>query len=70
MSEKHSACAVCGAEGTDLFYRVPSVPFVVSKITNRADQEKPGNIVKEFIQETKEDIKEYKKSLKEGEEYG
>jgi len=41
---------------------VPSVPFRVSS----NDKQKPGELVKEFIDDTRKDIDEYKKELAKG----
>tara|TARA_R110000824_G_scaffold248109_1_gene437211 strand:+ start:1142 stop:1279 length:138 start_codon:yes stop_codon:yes gene_type:complete len=41
---------------------VPSVPFRVSP----KGKHQPGQIVKDFIQDTKRDIEEYKKDMSKG----
>ena len=59
ITDKLTDCE-CGAEHS--LIRVPSVPFRVST----ANENKPGQLVKEFIDDTKQDIEEYKKELSKG----
>jgi|ETNvirenome_6_85_1030632.scaffolds.fasta_scaffold27299_3 putative FmdB family regulatory protein len=56
ISEKLTVCQ-CGKEGG--LVRIPSLPFRVS-IKN---EQKPGQVVKEFIKDAKEEIEEYKKEM-------
>jgi putative FmdB family regulatory protein len=59
ITEKLTDCK-CGEK--EALTRVPSVPFRVS-----TDSEpKTGQLVKEFIDDTKKDIEEYKKELAKG----
>ena len=59
MSEKLESCEECS--GT--LFRVPSTTFTTTK-TNAA--EKPGQMVKEFIQDAKEEIEAEKEKMKLG----
>ena len=59
MSEKLESCEECS--GT--LFRVPSTTFTTTK-TNAA--EKPGQMVKEFIQDAKEEIEAEKQKMKLG----
>ncbi len=59
ITEKLTDCK-CGEEAS--LTRVPSVPFRVSS----TDKQKPGELVKEFIDDTRKDIDEYKKELAKG----
>lgn len=56
ISDKLTDCN-CGSKGS--LIRVPSVPFRVSS----SQSVKPGQLVKEFIEDGKKDIEEYKKEL-------
>ena len=49
----------CGSEGS--LKRVPSLPFRVS--INQGSQ-KPGEVVREFIEDTRREIEEEKRSMK------
>lgn len=57
ISDKLTDCE-CGEEGT--LKRIPSLPFRVSA---KSSKQKPGEIVKEFIEDTKKDISDYKKEM-------
>ena len=57
MSETLSECSLCGTEDTVLI--VPSVLYA----KHRTSLGKPGEIVKQYIQDTKEYIEEQKKDL-------
>ena len=59
ISDKLTNCD-CGVKGS--LTRVPSVPFHVSS----KEQKKPGRLVKEFIEDSKRDVEEYKKELGKG----
>jgi putative FmdB family regulatory protein len=59
ISEKLTKCE-CGEE--DSLTRVPSLPFRVSV----SDEQKPGQMVKDFIEDTKKEIHEYKQDMKRG----
>ncbi len=56
ISEKLTICK-CGKEGG--LARIPSLPFRVSV----AKEQKVGQVVKEFINDAKEEIEEYKKEM-------
>lgn len=58
ISDKLTDCT-CGSK--DSLIRVPSVPFRVS-----SKGEKKGQLVKEFIEDSKRDVEEYKKDLGKG----
>ncbi len=49
----------CGSQGS--LKRVPSLPFRVS--VDRGEQ-KPGEVVKEFIEDTRREIEEEKRKMK------
>ncbi len=57
ISKKLTDCK-CGEEGS--LTRVPSLPFRVSV---RGDKPKPGQIVKEFVEDAKKEISDYKKEM-------
>ena len=59
MSEKLESCKECSG----LLFRVPSTTFTTTK-TNAT--EKPGQMVKEFIQDAKEEIEAEKQKMKLG----
>ena len=59
MSEKLEICEECSG----VLFRVPSTTFTTTK-TNTA--EKPGQMVKEFIQDAKEEIEAEKQKMKLG----
>ena len=57
ISEKLTDCE-CGEEGS--LKRIPSLPFRVSV---KSDNQKPGEIVKEFIEDAKREVSNYKKEM-------
>jgi len=59
MSEKLENCEECSG----VLFRVPSTTFTTTK-TNSA--EKPGQIVKEFIEDVKEEVEAEKQKMKLG----
>ena len=59
MSEKLENCEECSG----VLFRVPSTTFTTTK-TNAT--EKPGQMVKEFIQDAKEEIEAEKEKMKLG----
>ena len=59
ISDKLTDCD-CGEAGA--LTRVPSLPFCVSV----KEQQSPGQVVKEFIEDAKKEIKNYKKDMKKG----
>ena len=64
MSETAEDCSLCGSKGTlvkqvSMVARVTKTPFT----TNR----KPGKLVKQYIEDVRQDIKEEKKRLKDQE---
>ena len=63
MNEKHTTCTSCEEDREELFYRVPSRPQIMVKKDHGQSSTTPGKIVKEFIENSKEDIREYKKEL-------
>ena len=62
ISEKLTDCE-CGEEGS--LKRIPSLPFRASVKPNK---QKAGQIVKEYIEDAKEEIKQTKKKMIEGTE--
>ena len=63
ISEKMTDC-VCGEK--DSLTRVPSIPFRVSS----KESQKPGQVVKEFIDDSKREIEKYKEEMVKGVEDG
>ena len=59
MSEKLENCEECSGR----LFKVPSVAFTTKKTTGT---EKPGQVVKEFIEDAKEEIKAEKEKMKVG----
>ena len=59
MSEKLENCEECSG----VLFRVPSTTFTT---TNTNATEKPGQIVKEFIEDAKEEIEAEKQKMKLG----
>ncbi len=59
ISEKLTNCD-CGEEGT--LFRIPSVPFSATV----SDNQKAGQIVKDFIEDAKKEIDEYKEEMRRG----
>ena len=57
ISEKLTDCE-CGEEAS--LNRIPSLPFRVSTKENKI---KSGQIVKEFIEDTKKEVSDYKKEM-------
>ena len=55
IKERLTDCEDCETEG--VLERVPSMPFVFS------EKKKAGDLVKQHIEETRQDIKEEKESL-------
>ena len=62
ISEKLTDCK-CGEEAS--LKRIPSLPFRASVKQNN---QKSGKLVKEFIEDVKEEVKETKKRMIEGDE--
>ena len=60
ISEKLTDCE-CGEEGS--LKRIPSLPFRVSTIENK---QKAGQLVKEFIEDTKMEIERSKEKMTKG----
>ena len=58
ISEKLTDCE-CGEEGS--LKRIPSLPFRVS--TKEEGQQKPGQVIKEFIEDAKKEISDYKEEI-------
>ena len=56
IKEKMVDCEECDVEGS--LKRIPSMPFVFS------EKKKAGDLVKQHIEETRQDIKEEKAQLK------
>ncbi len=56
MTEEHNECNVCGASSV---IRIPSLLGDVHIVSSN----KVGDLVKRKIEETKEEVKEYKKQL-------
>ena len=60
ISDKLTDCD-CGEEGS--LKRIPSLPFHVS---TKEGGKKPGQVVKEFIEDTKEEIRKTKDKMLKG----
>tara|TARA_R100000664_G_C2660306_1_gene76820 strand:+ start:200 stop:454 length:255 start_codon:yes stop_codon:yes gene_type:complete len=60
ISDKLTDCE-CGEEGS--LKRIPSLPFRASVKSNK---QKAGEMVKEFIEDTKKEIQKTKKRMSEG----
>jgi len=59
MSEKLENCDECSG----ILFRVPSTTFTT---TSAGKEEKPGQVVKEFIEDAKREIQAEKEIMKEG----
>ena len=59
MSEKLENCEECSG----VLFRIPSTTFTTKKI---GSNEKPGQIVKEFIEDVKEEVEAEKEKMKLG----
>jgi|TARA_R110000823_G_C15528676_1_gene456557 putative FmdB family regulatory protein len=59
MSEKLESCKECSGH----LFRIPSATFTT---TNTAGTKKPGQVVKEFIEEAREEIETEKEKMKLG----
>tara|TARA_R110002051_G_C8351738_1_gene440251 strand:+ start:154 stop:408 length:255 start_codon:yes stop_codon:yes gene_type:complete len=57
ISKKLTDCK-CGEEGS--LTRVPSLPF---RVSTKEGKLKPGQVVKEFIEDSKKEISDYKKEI-------
>jgi putative FmdB family regulatory protein len=57
MTEDHSECNVCSASS------VVRIPSLLGEVINNDRKRKVGNIVNSTIEETREEIREYKKKL-------
>ena len=53
-------CETCGVKGS--LYRVPQL--TMRPATERVSVQKPGDIVNEYIETTKQEVKEQKETLK------
>ncbi len=60
ISDKLTDCD-CGEEGS--LKRIPSLPFRVSA---KEGGKKPGQVVKEFIEDTKEEVRKTKEKILKG----
>jgi len=59
IKEKLTDCKLCNSKKS--LVRVPSIFMAAHK--NKISQQKPGSLVKEFIEESKEDLKRQKEDL-------
>ena len=63
ISEKFQSCKECDIEcnlsGT--LKRIPCMPLVISK---KERKQKPGGVVNQFIEQTREELRQEKKTLK------
>jgi putative FmdB family regulatory protein len=57
ISKKLTDCK-CGEEAS--LTRVPSLPF---RVSTKEGKPKPGQVVKEFIEDAKKEISDYKKEI-------
>ena len=64
IKEKLEKCGFCGADKS--LEKIPSIPiFISQKPTRNRNETKPGEIVEEYIEKNREDLKKEKKRLKE-----
>ena len=57
-------CGVCGSE--DSLEKLPSIPIFISQNSSQnRGESRPGEIVEEYIEKNREDLKKEKKRLKE-----
>ena len=63
MKERYTDCLECETEGS--LARIPSTFFSESIISDNKENVKPGEKVKEYIEEVREDIKTEKQRLRE-----
>ena len=63
IKEYPEECSACKA--TDTLRRIPPVPIILKKKENATA--KPGAVVKKFIEEAKQDLREEKKENKQKE---
>lgn len=61
IKERAEDCTICGTEGA--LIRIPSVPMVIKRKSAKAGH-KPGHLIKDFIESTREEIKSEKNDLK------
>lgn len=59
IKDKFYDCQQCDEKNT--LHRIPSLPTIINK--SKATGDKPGALVKRFIEEAKSEIKSEKKSL-------
>ena len=57
MTEEHTNCNVCDAPS------VVRIPALLGEVTINAPKQKVGDIVNQTIEETKKEVKEYKKNI-------
>jgi len=57
MTEEHNECEICGASS------VVRVPSLLGEVIRNNSKKKTGDLVNQTIEETREEIKEYKKNL-------
>ncbi len=57
MTEEHNECEVCGAPS------VVRVPSLLGEVIRNNSKKKAGDLVNKTIEETRGEIKEYKKNL-------
>ena len=61
MSEEHTECVKCGSES---IFRVPSLSEIKPQSSlSYEDKRRPGKIVNDFIEETKQAVKKEKREL-------
>ena len=61
IKEKLSDCPTCKEEGS--LKRIPSMPTIVKTTTTRGN-DKPGTLVKRFIEDAKSEISSEKRDLR------
>ena len=57
MTEEHNECDVCGASS------VVRIPAILGEVIRNVRKAKVGDVVNRTIEETKKEIKEYKKKI-------
>lgn len=58
MTEEHNECDVCGASS------VVRIPAILGEVIRNEPKKRVGDVVKSTIEETRQEIKEYKEKLR------
>ena len=57
MTEEHTNCNICGVSS------VVRIPALLGEVTINTPKQKVGDVVNQTIEETKKEVKEYKKNI-------